>query len=400
MNIKKNVFNPRGIKLSNEHFYVGGAPLEIADEYQYLGIKLKPSGTFKFAVNELFDKASRAWFSISNVLYQHKKLAVRKALQLFDSLIRPIFLYAVELWLPFMIPKKGFNNFDNLMKSWETFQPELLNQKICRMLLSVNKKCSRLVFLGELGRYPVILAGLKQCLKYQYQIDKQENTTFVSKVMLDMRNNPQIDSWFSKVETIKSIINIPEFFGTPERIGHCIDKHLKGKFDRFFLDEINNIKLGDDGRDHNKLRLYKTIKGSFTQEPYISNVLSRNQRSWLSRYRTSSHNLRIESGRHTNPVKPLLLRVCRYCDSGDCDDEQHAILFCKTFMLKRQCFFARITTMYSAFPSLSDDDKLKTILCPPTTQMAKCVSKYLGIISNTRNEIDLGLSPELLQIYI
>ena len=40
------------------------------------------------ATDELYDKANRAWFSISNVLYQHKKLAVHKALQLFDSLIR------------------------------------------------------------------------------------------------------------------------------------------------------------------------------------------------------------------------------------------------------------------------------------------------------------------------
>ena len=63
--------------------------------YQYLGIHIKPSGSMQFGANELLAKANRAWFAISNVLYQHKKLAVKKALLLFDSLIKPIFFYAV-----------------------------------------------------------------------------------------------------------------------------------------------------------------------------------------------------------------------------------------------------------------------------------------------------------------
>ena len=64
-------------------------------------------------------------------------------------------------------------------------------------------------------------------------------------------------------------------------------------------------------------------------------VKNRNQRVWLTRYRTSAHNLRIESGRYTSPVTPVSQRVCVYCDSGECDTEEHAILVCKTFQLKR-----------------------------------------------------------------
>ena len=111
LNTKKTkvmIFNQRGIKLTDYFFSVAGSPLEIVDNYQYLGIKLKPSGTMQFAAGELLAKANRAWFAISNVLYQHKKLAVQKALQLFDSLIKPIFSNAAEFWLPFVIPNKRF----------------------------------------------------------------------------------------------------------------------------------------------------------------------------------------------------------------------------------------------------------------------------------------------------
>ena len=91
------IFNSGGKILKNFVFMAGEEQIEIVDTYQYLGIKLKSSGSMKVATDELYAKANRAWFSISNVLYQHKKLAVHKALQLFDSLIRPILARAAAL---------------------------------------------------------------------------------------------------------------------------------------------------------------------------------------------------------------------------------------------------------------------------------------------------------------
>ena len=71
----------------------------------------------------------------------------------------------------------------NILKFWENFQPELLNQKVCRLLLSVHKRCSRLAVLGELGRYPVLIPALKHCLKYQYHIDTLDNGSLVSEAI-------------------------------------------------------------------------------------------------------------------------------------------------------------------------------------------------------------------------
>ena len=313
MNTKKTkvmVFNVRGLKITDFNFTVGHSPLEVVDQYQYLGIKFKPSGSLIFGAGELFDKANRAWFAISNVLYQHKKMAVTKALQLFDALIRPIFSYAVEFWLPFVLSKKCFESQSNLMKFWESFQPEVLNQKVCRLLLSVHKRCSRLAVLGELGRYPVLLPALKHCIKYQYQMDRADENSLIYATFCEMQNNPQIDSWYCRVEKLKKLLNIKRLHCKPAKVGLIVDKLIKSKFDRFYLDEINKTRMGSDGLDHNKLRLYKTLKGSFIQEPYISQITNRNQRAWLSRYRTSAHRLRLELGRYTNPVTPLSDREC------------------------------------------------------------------------------------------
>ena len=65
--------------------------------------------------------------------------------------------------------------------------------------------------------------------------------------------------------------------GKPKRAGLIIEKNLKSKSARCFLDEINLAKIGI-GKDHNKLRFDKLLKGSFKKEPYINQIKNRNQR--------------------------------------------------------------------------------------------------------------------------
>ena len=82
INIKKTkimIFNKRGLTLSDKFsFTLCGEKLEITNEYQYLGLKLRPSGSMQTAVQELHDKATRAWFGISHINYKHKRMEVAK----------------------------------------------------------------------------------------------------------------------------------------------------------------------------------------------------------------------------------------------------------------------------------------------------------------------------------
>ena len=49
---------------------------------------------------------------------------------------------------------------------------------------------------------------------------------------------------------------------------------------------------------------------------------------------------------------------------------------------------------------MTNEEKLNFILCPPTIDTPKCVSKYLGIMTNIRKEIDMGLNPHELNQYL
>ena len=110
INIKKTeiiIFNKRGLKLDNFFdFKLNGQRVNIVDEYQYLGLKLKPSGSMNFAMQQLHDKASRAWFGISNVIFKNKRMEVDKIFNVFDSLVTPVALYGCKFWLPLVLLKK------------------------------------------------------------------------------------------------------------------------------------------------------------------------------------------------------------------------------------------------------------------------------------------------------
>ena len=155
INLKKTkviIFNKRGITLENKfNFYLNGTKLVITDQYQYLGIKLRPSGSLKLSTEELHDKASRAWFGISNTIFKNKRMECDEVLGIFDSLTTPIATYACAFWLPYIISKAGFLSSEKLMESWGNLKAETLNQRCCRMFLSVHSKASRLAVLGELG---------------------------------------------------------------------------------------------------------------------------------------------------------------------------------------------------------------------------------------------------------
>ena len=101
------IFNKAGRVIRDHQFYLDGCQLEVADCYQYLGIKLRPSGSLSFAAEELSKKARKAWYSISNVIYKDKRMSVTRAFQLFDSLVSPVALYGCEFWFPHVLTNKS-----------------------------------------------------------------------------------------------------------------------------------------------------------------------------------------------------------------------------------------------------------------------------------------------------
>ena len=204
VNIKKTkvvIFNKRGTSMENKfNFYLNGAKLAITDQYQYLGIKLRPSGSLKMGVEELNDKASRAWFGISNIVYRNKRMESDKVFGIFDSLVTPVATYACEFWLPYLINKSGFTSLENLMNNWGLLKSETLNQKCSRMILSVHNKASRLAVLGEPGRYPIFISAVSQCINYKMSLlSHNKPSGLITSVVREMQTmaSSGVDCWLA-----------------------------------------------------------------------------------------------------------------------------------------------------------------------------------------------------------
>ncbi len=64
--------------------------------YTYLGLKITPTGNFTLAVNELKEKAQRAFYAIKRSI----QIDIQIWLKLFKAVIEPIALNGSELWGP------------------------------------------------------------------------------------------------------------------------------------------------------------------------------------------------------------------------------------------------------------------------------------------------------------
>ena len=163
-----------------------------------------------------------------------------------------------------------------------------------------------------------------------------------------------------------------------------------------FLTEINKIKLGNDHKNHNKLRFYSSIKGCFKKEPYIDLIPNRAQRADLTRLRMSSSRLAVEVLRYKKV--PEERRYCQYCTptgvdnnlEGHLDNEQHFLTSCSSFTLKRNCLFSKLDTVITGFITLSSKEKTAILLCPTSVLTAKLSNKYIQIMFKTRQLLDDG----------
>ena len=423
INVKKTkimIFNKRGLTLRrNYNFFLGGEPLEVTDQYQYLGLKIRPSGAMGLAVEELNTKATKAWFSISKIFYKHKRLEVHRSLQIFDSLVVPVSTYGSEFWLPHSLPVKSFRSFDNLLNCWENFIPEKINQKCCRLILGVHKKSSRLAVLGELGRHPLLIKSLAHCLNYKLNLNnKRDSDSILGNVMVEMRAmaDQSQDCWLTRVNKMEKLLNIPNLPGLSRTSGKTILTDLKLKFETFWKRKLTEEKIGSDNINHNKLRTYSDLKNNFNIEPYIKLVRNRSQRMHITRLRISAHNLNIERGRYKGLT--IAQRVCKYCppprsyssqtptlsggtlpNENNIDDEIHFLNKCKTFLTSRNCLYKKFAALEPTFETCTENQKFKRLLNPNTAQETKIINKFIKIMFDWREKIDQGFPITNLGIY-
>ncbi len=140
---------PRKLK-----FTLGATAIDIASEYNYLGIVFSTSGSLKSGIKTPAQNTAKALFTLRNCVNSNRTLDPVSHVKLFNSFIRPIVTYGCQIWVQELIKGDSFASASD--KSEQVFA------KFCKSLLRVPRNASNTAVYGELGQYPLRLLILLQ----------------------------------------------------------------------------------------------------------------------------------------------------------------------------------------------------------------------------------------------
>ena len=157
INVKKTktlVFN-KGGRLINPNIQLNGTTVDSARDYEYLGVLFSVSGSMNPAMEQQYQKALRAWFSLTNAIPNSMIHNVSYVERLFDALVAPVALYWAEIWA-----------FNMPGPTKATCPLERLNLRMCKYILGVTKRASTVAVMGEMGRYPLKLLAEERAVAF------------------------------------------------------------------------------------------------------------------------------------------------------------------------------------------------------------------------------------------
>ena len=96
-----------------------------------------------------------------------------------------------------------------------------------------------------------------------------------------------------------------------------------------------------------KGKLYQHLVDHFTLQSYLRKPINPLYKTYISRFRLSSHTLKIEQGRYTNDRREN--RKCTLCNLNDIEDEFHFVLKCPFYSLLRNNY---VKSYYYKKPSV------------------------------------------------
>ena len=337
-------------QLQNFNFYIGNTPIEITDNYHYLGLTFSSNGSFLKARKHIAEQATKAMhllFTRAN----NASLPIDLIIKLFDHTVLPILTYGSEIF--------GYENIDIL---------ERIHNKFLRKI-TYAKTSTPISFLhGELGRYPISITIQAKMISFWTRILNGKQNKFAAQIYNYMMILP--DNNFKWINKIKEILNATGFIDLWHN-QHQLNTTIKtNKIIKNKLIEQYKATWQNSLTTSNKTRTYRIFKENLELEKYLT-LLPQRERSSLFKIRTANHNLPVETGRYDGT--PYAERKCTKCTNDQVGSEEHYILFCPYLQTQREQYL-------SVFNTPTSNLTLKTVLSTTSTTQLKEVCKFLNII--------------------
>ena len=314
---KTMIFNYSG-KLIQQPFVIGHKKLEQVQTFCYLGFEVKASGVISLAAKTLYDKANKAMRPLMGVISRFN-LSARTSLQLFHTYIAPIMLYASQNWLTMSTKKLQSFSRDTIFLNTFSDRVDNLHRSFLKYILGTSKSCPNMAVYGETGEIPLSIKGYRLMLNYWYRLTKLPDDNLAKMALLE--NSFLRTNWIITIEKLLNFFNLTELPRTLAQFKAKTNKSISNKFINFW----GEYKTG---LSNSRLDFYDKIKLSFGFENYLD-LPSFSHRKTMTKLRCSDHTLEVEKGRHKKI--PREGRLCKMCDGGEVETEEHFLMKCNAY---------------------------------------------------------------------
>ncbi len=273
--------------------------------------------------------------------------------------------------------------------------------------MSVNKKTSNAAVWGETGRYPLAIELSKQVFDYLHHLEKLDadetdclvRHAFVEQKVLGL-------SWYNNLQNLRNTLiaeqaNSNGITSLDTGSGHQISAEKIPSYRLRTLFRKSFVHTWEIARHENrKLGFFNALTPKFTQASYLDQKLSQKESKNIARLRTSSHRLRVETGRYGKLACDITNKVCLSCSTDDMDTLRTlASLPCFEPILEDEHHVLRTCGRYEDIRhNLSDklkcaifQDPLELFVTPDITRQ---LASFIGQIHDRR-----ASSPATTSIY-
>ena len=340
------------------NLYYNDSLLEVVDNFKYLGVMFYRNGSWNRTQKCLSEYGSFALHNL-NRLFQNITLSYEEKFKLFDCLVGSVLNYAAEVW--------GFHKGPDV---------ERLHTRFCRSLLGVKKSTNLSALYSELGRKPLLVFRKIRLLKYWVKILNTDNILLknVYHMLVDdviAGNNYNGQNWAFQIKNMLNNLGFSHVWNNQEQNDIPFNE-IKQRI----IDQTNQEILMANTTS-SKLETYCLFKLDTSCESYLNKITLNKYKFALSRFRLSSHNLALETGRYYNIPKEN--RICTFCNMNKIESEYHFLLVCPLYAELRRQYLPQY---YCRWPSIT---KFKNLMQSKSERVIKRLSKYIFFAQNKRN---------------
>ena len=383
------IFNKKG-HLIQRKFWLNKDTVKCTDSYTYLGLNFKNTGNLKNTMKDLHKKGLKALFKLEKLLDNNSN--IETTLHVFDHTVKPVLLYASEVW-GYSLSQTVTSNPETWLKNNIENNPiAQLEIKFYKRLLKVKRNTATLGVRGELGRYPLTIYALCNFFQYLHSLALIPDSKLVKKALQESKLQDEQNT--KSLYTIAK--NTANFFGLSmnpnisskhnlNRLKRGTIKTLQAHYRNHWSKQINSMNSQHINRvGGNKLRTYNKLKTSFHMEPYLSTIENEQHRKAVTQLRLSSHPLNIEAQRGiiTNPKD----RICQLCDENQTENEFHFTMCCPAYQTQRIQLIDQLHDANANLQNLSKDELFIWLLTNEDKATTKLLGRYLSTCFDIRRE--------------